>query len=164
MKYLLLIIVAVFANSCNMKRIDTTEMVEKMKDSEIKRITPTQISAFANEWGTEITNFLNKDKANLTLTDSLCKLYNATITNVNLLDIKLDTLDKKEAELIQAYQYNIANNQPINSNLQKLKEGEIQLFTAPIAGEKNHIWRVGFTKKQIIKRVSVKDIKKNVTK
>jgi hypothetical protein len=164
MKIFSTFIIVFLGISCNMKRIDTTQMVEKMKDSEIKRITPTQISAFANDWGTEITKFLNKDKANINLVDSLSKLYQAQIQKVDLLNIKLDTLDKKEAELMQAYQYNISNNLPINDNLQKIKEGENQLFTSAVSNEKNKIWRIIFTKKAIIRRASVKDIKKKATK
>lgn len=160
MNYIITIIISIVLIGCNIKRIDTSQMADQMKNSEIKRITPTQISSFANDWGTEITDYLNEKPSNLQNIDSLSNLYHASIKKVNITNLKLDTLDKKEAELMLAYQYSLQNNQPIGTNLQKLQGGEIQLFTAPIPNEKNEIWRIEFTKKAIIRRVNVKEIKK----
>lgn len=150
--------------SCQVKRIDTTQMVEEMKKAEIKRITPEQISSFANEWGGQITNYLNKNKTYSENIDSLNALYHTEISKVDISLIKFDNLDPKEVELIKAYQYNLANKIPLSSNLQKLKGGEIQLFTAPVLYEKNTIWRIPFVKKEIIKKANVSDIKKLVVK
>lgn len=163
-KVLLFLVGVLLLNGCNIKRIDTTQMVQEMKKSEIKRITPEQISSFANEWGVEITKYLNQNKKNVENIDSLNSLFKTNITKVDISKINFDSVDVKEAELMRAYQYNLANNLPINENLQKLNGGDIQLFTAPIAGENNKIWRVPFAKKEIIKKVSVKDIKKLVAK
>ncbi|MES2798334.1 MAG: hypothetical protein V4683_20360 [Bacteroidota bacterium] len=160
MNYTIITIISIVLISCNIKRIDTSQMADQMKNAEIKRITPTQISSFANDWGIEITEYLNEKPSNLQNIDSLSKLYHASIKKVDIANLNLDTLDKKEAELMQAYQYSLQNNQAIGTNLQKLQGGEIQLFTASIPNVKNQIWRVEFTKKEIIRRVNVKEIKK----
>ena len=157
--FLILLTYLLLCQSCKMKRLDTSHVAEEMKNLEVKRITPAQISLFANEWGTEIVDYLGKNKSNIANVDSLGALFHATIKKLDLNHINLVSLDKKEQEVIEAYQYSIQNNQPIVPNLQKLTNEEIQLFTAPVAGEKTQIWRIEFTKKEIIKKASVKDIK-----
>lgn len=162
-KALILFAYVLVCQSCNMKRLDTSHVAEEMKNIEVKRITPAQISSFANEWGIEIVDYLGKDKANIANMDSLSALFQASIKKVDLNNVNLVSLDKKEQQVIEAYQYSLKNNQPIMPNLQKLANGDIQLFTAPVAGEKSQIWRIEFTKKEIIKKASVKDIKKMET-
>jgi hypothetical protein len=164
MKNVLFVLLILFiSQSCKMKRLDTTQMAEQMKNAEIKRITPAQISSFANEWGTEIAAYLNKNKANISNIDSLSGLFKASISKVDLTNTYIKNIDEKERQILDAYKYSLKNNQPIVANLQQLKGGEIQLFTAPVKGQNNQIWRIEFTKKEIIRKASVKDIKKMAT-
>jgi hypothetical protein len=158
-----ILLLSIIGQSCNMKRLDTSHVADEMKNIEVKRITPAQISSFANEWGTEIVDYLGKDKNNLKNIDSLSNLFKASIKKVDLNNISIGSIDKKEQQVLEAYQYSLKNNQPIVPNLQKLADGNIQLFTAPVAGEKNQIWRIEFTKKEIIRKASIKEIKKKET-
>jgi hypothetical protein len=159
---LILASIILITQSCNMKRMDTSKMVNEMQNIELKRITPAQISSFANDWGTEIVDYLGKNKKNEANIDSLSKLFHASITKVDVTKTAINNLDKKEQQIIQAYQYSLQHNQPIIANLQKLSNEDIQLFTAPVSGENNTIWRIEFTKKEIIRHASVKEIKKMV--
>jgi hypothetical protein len=156
---LVLLITAVFG--CNPKRIDTTQMVAEMKKVEVKRITPQQIASFANEWGNEIVKELSANKISQ---KTLEEDYKVKITKLDLLNIDLEKLAPKEKQILEATQYSMKNNIEMAPNLQGLSGGEIQLFTAPVAKEKNNIWRIEFSKKEIIQRAKVRDIKKLVTK
>lgn len=147
-----------FIWQCNTKQIDTNGMKAQMKAREIKRVTPIQISLLANDWGDKIIGFLNQNPKNEMLVDSLQKLYAAKISKQNLLTINIAQLNGKEKEVVEAYQYLAKENKPLVNNLQKINEGDIQLFTGP-AKEKNHFWRIEFTKKGIINKASLKDIK-----
>ncbi len=148
---------------CNMKRIDTTEAVNQIKASEVKRITPAQISFFANKWGGEIVKSLNGKPQNNLKVDSLKKAYLVQIDSLELLGELPENISTKEKELIGAYKYNLENNLPILPNLQNLNNGETLLFTSPMVGEKNFLWRLEFTKKEIIKKVNIKELKKVAT-
>lgn len=145
--------------ACNPKRVDTSNLKGEMKAREMKRITPNQISTFAGEWGKKIVIFLNKNVKNESLVDSLSKLYEAKIQKIDLTKINASQLDAKEQEVMSAYLYLVKENKPMVENLQKLKEGEIQIFTGP-AREKNNIWRIEFTKKGIINKAEIKAIKR----
>ena len=157
-KYIFLLI---FAISCNPKRIDTSQMLAEMKNVEVKRITAPQIVAFANEWGNEIVKKLNSNNADI---KSLEQEYKVKISKIDLLNTVLQNLDPKEKQIIEASQYSLNKNISIGPNLQALRGGEIQLFTAPVLSEKNSLWRVEFTKKEIIRKASVKEIKKMTTR
>ncbi len=157
-KYLTLFIIAI---GCNPKRIDTSQMVAEMKNTEVKRITAPQIVAFANEWGNEIVKKLN---ANNVAVKSLEDEYKVKINKIDLLNTDLQNLDPKEKQIIEASQYSLNKNISIGPNLQALRGGEVQLFTSPVLSEKNSLWRIEFTKKEIIRKASVKEIKKMTTK
>jgi hypothetical protein len=150
-----------FIASCNTKRIDTSQMVNEMKKVEVKRITSNQISSFANEWGNEILADLNKNQTDI---NYLEYNYKVKITKLDLSNIDFSQMDLKEKQIIEASQYNSSNNIPIPPNLQAIAGGEFQIFTAPVLNEKNKIWRIQFSKKEIIQKASVKEIKKMTTK
>lgn len=161
MKKITIILLVATMIGCNPKRIDTSQMVAEMKKVEVKRITPQQIASFANEWGIAIVKELNSNK---TTQKALEEDYKVKITKLDLLNIDLEKLAPKEKQILEATQYSLKNNIEMAPNLQALSGGEIQMFTAPVANEKNNIWRVEFTKKEIIQRAKVRDIKKLVTK
>lgn len=142
--------------SCNVKRVDTTQTAEQVQAHELKRINAAQITALANNWGVEIVKKLDE---NATI-ESLEKEYKAKITTIDLSKPLAQNLDPKEKEVLEAFKYSIENNQTIGANVQKLAGGDIQLFNMPVKGSKSNIWRIEFTKKEIIKRVDVKEIKK----
>ena len=161
MQKITLIILVVGLIGCNPKRIDTSQMVAEMKKVEVKRITPQQISSFANEWGIAIVADLN---ANKTTQKALEEDYKVKISKLDLLTLDLEKLAPKEKQILEATLYSLKNNIEMAPNLQAISGGEIQLFTAPVAKEKNYIWRIEFSKKEIIQRAKVRDIKKLVTK
>lgn len=162
MKNLIPVLWVVIFLGCNMKRIDTTEAVNQMKQTEVKRITPAQISIFANKWGVEISEKLNVASIKGSTIDSLSKLYNVNIDTINLeKDLPKNLLPKEEA-LYSAYKYNVEHNLPIENNLQNLENGEKILYTSPVTFKKNNLWRIVFTKKEIIKKVNIKELKKIV--
>lgn len=148
--------------SCNVKRIDTTEAVNQMKQTEVKRITAAQISTFANKWGSEITVKLNVPNLASTTIDSLTKQYKVSIDTINLEKGLPKNLLPKEEALYNAYKYNVEHSLPIESNLQNLENGEKILYTSPITFKKNSLWRIAFTKKEIIRKVNIKELKKIV--
>ncbi len=148
--------------SCNTKQIDTTGMKAQMKAREIKRIIPSQVAIFAGEWGNKITKFLNESPQNEVLIDSLQMLYAAKISKIDITKTDFSKADPKEKQVMEAYLYLVKENKAMVENLQKLQGDEIQLFTAP-TNTKNTIWRIEFTKKGIINKATVKDIKKLTT-
>ena len=86
------------------------------------------------------------------------------ISKIDLLNTNLQNLDPKEKQIIEASQYSLQKNILMGPNLQGIRGGEVQLFTAPVLNEKNSLWRVEFTKKEIIRKASVKEIKKMTTR
>ena len=156
--YIFLLIIAI---GCNPRRIDTSQMLAEMKNVEVKRITAPQIVAFANQWGNEIITNLN---ANNTAVKTLEKEYKVIITKIDLLNTNLQNLDPKEKQIIEASQYSLQKDILIGPNLQGIHGGEIQLFTAPVLNEKNSLWRIEFSKKEIIRKATIKEIKKMTTK
>lgn len=161
MKTNLFLIFTLLLFACNTKRIDTSQMVKEMKKVEVKRITPAQISAFANDWGNEILAKLNSNKMDKkTLEDN----YKVKISQIDLSNIDFANMDLKEKQIIEASQYSFKNNLPVPPNLQAIKGGDYQLFTGPVSTDKSKIWRIEFSKKEIIQKASVKEIKKMTTK
>ncbi len=162
MKNLIPVILVIILWGCNVKRIDTTEAVNQMKQTEVKRITSAQISTFANKWGSEISEKLSAPTLTSSTIDSLSKQYKVSIDTINLEKELPKNLLPKEEALYNAYKYNVVHNLPIESNLQNLENGEKILYTSPLAFKKNSLWRIVFTKKEIIKKVNIKELKKIV--
>ena len=148
--------ISLWLAGCNVKRVDTTQTAEQVQAHEVKRINAAQITALANNWGLEIVKKLEEKTA----VQSLEKEYKAKITEVDLTKPLAQNLDPKEKEVLEAFKFSLENNQTLGANVQKLAGGDILLFNMPVKDSKTAIWRIEFTKKEIIKRVDVKEIKK----
>jgi hypothetical protein len=149
--------------ACNMKRIDTSEAVKQIKQTEVKRITSAQVNTFANKWGGEITEVLNSKSPKKALIDSLSGAYKASIDTINLIQAFPKNLAPKELALYEAYKYSMQHNLPLEPNMQNLENGDKILYNSPVAFSKNTLWRIVFSKKEVIKRVNIKELKKIVT-
>lgn len=177
--------------SCHLdQRVEgSKEAVEKMKSTQIKRVTDSQVIEIVGDWGGRIVkqaqlqleSALSKPQADFsqlcqlketTKIDSLAHLYAVQIRLLGTKDIKNPTLSIKEQEVLDAYLYNAENKTSQISNIQKLGDS-VFIYNSPIPMESlicqkcfgedaTHlaVWRVRFRKSDVIRKVNAKSLEK----
>ncbi len=168
----------------------TSELKSEMKSVEIKRVTNTQLVYSANEWGKKIAQItekslqkeLEKDSAKgkqlcgdldqIPVVAALQKEYGVKIELLGASDLNNSKLDPKERELLGAYLYSAKNKANAGDNLQRLGD-TLMVYNAPLAAESLvckscsdnpdqpfAVWRLLFNKKDIIRKLDAKQLKK----
>lgn len=190
LSFILFLIGLLFA-SCNLdQRLEgSKEAVEKMKSTQIKRVTDSQVIEIVEDWGERIVKqaqlqlerTLSKPQADfsrlcqlkeVTKIDSLAHLYAVQINLLGTKDIKNPTLSIKEQEVLDAYLYDAQNKTSQISNIQKLGDS-VFIYNSPIpmeslicqkcfAEDATHlaVWRVRFRKSDVIRKVNAKSLEK----
>lgn len=133
------------------------ELQEEIENREIKKVSEGDISAAAEKLGAEIAMSTKKTLASnlkraiqnegvasaiefcniaaYPLVDSLQKKYNAQIRRTTLKTRNPnDKPNELERQILEAYQYNFENEQPLTDNIQEVDDQFI-LYTKPISIE-----------------------------
>ncbi|MEY4538266.1 MAG: hypothetical protein RLZZ306_23 [Bacteroidota bacterium] len=135
--YLLITAICLLTTGCDFsKRIDTTAAVKELKERQVKRVTPAQLTAQVDEWGKIIVDSLNKNLANnlekRMLIDSLSNRYRVEILMGSPLSLQNSAFGKKANEILDAYQYNAEKHLPQTDNIQKSDDEKFYFYTEPI--------------------------------
>lgn len=169
---------------------NTKELSREIKASQIKRVTNTQLVYSVDEWGTKISKIAQKTLANelslhpdqanefcknigdVAVIKAIQKEYDVQIMLLTENDLQSTTLDPKEKELLEAYLYSAKNKSQADNNVQVLNDS-IFVYNAPIPTEDIVaikcstqpdtpfvIWRLLFNKKDIIRKLDVKQLNK----
>ncbi len=155
--FAILSIVGMVLLSCggDQSQLDSKALKKEMSDREIKKISESEILNLAKERGDKIATqaqmalgsklkealqeggpvhaleFCNVNA--YPLLDDLRETYNVSIKRASLRTRNPDDKPNDiEAQILDAYQYNIENELELNDNLQKLGDSAI-LFTRPIS-------------------------------
>lgn len=171
--------------SCNPERLKQTDALkQEMADKKIKRVTNADLNERVDAWGKQIAELAQNEletklKAGIS-PDSVCELrqlpktaalakrYALEIDLLGPLDIQNSKLAPKEREVLDAYLYNAENKLPQQANIQRIADTLYVFNTAvptesPICkacfGDQKQplaVWRLAFTKREIIRRITVK--------
>jgi len=174
---------------CSTDRVQNTkELAREMNDRKIKRVTSAQLTSTVDEWGkavvAEAQKGLEAEMAQANPPASLCnpdgspsvrkleKLYAADIDLLTARDVKSAALPAKERELLDAYLYNAENKLAQSDNVQKIAD-TLFVYNAAVpaatlicrtcsdqAALPFVVWRVVFSKKEIIRRLNPKALQK----
>jgi hypothetical protein len=186
----LCIISILFACNSQNQIENTKELSREMKASQIKRVTNTQLVYTVDEWGTKISqiaqktlahelsahpdqaNELCKKVADIAVIKAIQKEYDVQIALLNENDLQSTALAAKEKELLEAYLYSAKNKSKADNNVQVLNDS-IFVYNAPVDTEDIVaatcsvdpttpfvIWRLLFNKKDIIRKLDVKQLNK----
>ncbi|TLV00220.1 hypothetical protein [Dyadobacter luticola] len=168
---------------------NTKELNKEMKATQIKRVTNTQLVYYVNEWGKKIAQIaeksldtqLSKDPktadtlcrnlGNIPVIAALEKEYGVNIELLGVQDIKNPKLAPKEREILDAYLFSAKSKATAGENLQQLND-TLLVYNVPVDAEsiickecmKNDdmrfaVWRLLFSKKEIIRKLDVKQLK-----
>jgi hypothetical protein len=147
--------------SCD-KRPDTTGYKQELKDREVMRVTDGQLTQFAFKKGTIIADSIqNLEKIGASVNSFVDFFKSQYFIDIQLLNkIPIDTVSKIY-QVYDAYLYNTQNGIACEDNLQKIAGGDTLLFSrAIITGkELKGLWLIKMPKKELIKRITLKDIK-----
>ncbi|MCY7351208.1 MAG: hypothetical protein LH606_11155 [Cytophagaceae bacterium] len=152
--FLLLIVFAFGA--CDPKKIDTKGMAQEMRNREPKRITPSQLAVLAAERGSQLADSLNRlpdSPRDTAVVNNLARHYGAEVRFLTLDKPDADP-DPKVREVLAAYRYSAQNHLSAEPNLQKLKDGAVWLYTAPVLQSDSlaGLWMITFSRKELILR------------
>ena len=186
---------AVFLAACSIPdRVgDTKELVQEMKDNQIKRVTGGQLTEIVDNWGKKIVRDVERELVrkltkspnevasicqlkNLPVADSLRELYAVEIRLFGAKDLKNSLISAKEQEVLGAFMYNSQNNIPPVDNIQRLGD-TAYVYNAAIESSSLvcqkcfdnkpvafAVWSVVFSKREVIRRVDAKSLRKKVRK
>lgn len=172
-------------------RVENTKALSnEINASKIKRVTNTQLTYSADEWGKKISKIAEKSliselQKSPERADSLCgdlskipviaalqKEYGVEVTLLGSGDLKNQKLAPKERELLDAYLYSAKQKSSAGDNLQQLND-TLLVYNAPVATESLictvcmkgqeipfAVWRLLFNKKDIIRKLDVKQLNK----
>ena len=178
-------VAALLLVSCSPDRIKQTDALrQEMTDKKIKRITTIELTQTVDAWGKQIVlvaqnELANKLKAggsagalcqldNLPKTAALAKRYALTIDLLGPPDVQNTQLAPKEREVLDAYLYNAEKKLPQQSNIQKIADtlyvyneavpAENLICKACFGDQKQPlaVWRLAFTKREVIRRMNGK--------
>ena len=193
-KYSLLFLIALgFVVACSTPdRIgNTKELVQEMKDNQIKRVTGGQLTEIVDNWGKRIVRDVerglvqkltkgNSEAAtacqlkNLAVVDSLRELYAVQIRLFGAKDLENSAISAKEREVLGAFMYNSQNNIPPVDNIQRLGDTAYVYNAAVVASSPIckkcfasqqvgfAVWSVLFNKREVIRRVDAKSLRKKL--
>jgi hypothetical protein len=169
---------------------NTKALSKEIRASQIKRVTNTQLVYSADEWGKKITQIASKSLASeleknpgnaaklchnlggIPVVAALQKEYGVTVELLGAPDLKDPRLASKERELLDAYLYSAKTKTSAGDNLQQLNDS-LLVYNAPVAAESVicsecmkgqevpfAVWRLVFNKKDIIRKLDVKQLNK----
>lgn len=171
--------------SCNPDRIKQTDQLrQEMADKKIKRVTNADLNETVNTWGQQIVQVVQNELTNKLRAggspDSLCRLkqlpktialanrYALTIDLMGAQDVKNPRLAPKEREVLDAYLYNAENKLAQQSNIQRIGDS-LYVYNAAVPADNPicqtcfgnqqqplAIWRLVFSKREVIRRMSAK--------
>ena len=188
--YILLLILAISACDSGGRVEQTKELTKEIKASQIKRVTNTQLVYSANEWGKKIAQIAEKslnaeieknpesgkefckNVSGIPVIAALEKEYGVKVELLGKRDVKSSRLDPKERELLDAYLFSSKGKITAGDNLQQLGD-TLLVYNAPLPGESLickicsdnaevpfSVWRLLFNKKDIIRKLDAKQLKK----
>jgi len=168
---------------------NTKALNNEIKASQIKRVTNTQLIYSANEWGKKIAEITEKtlteriakdpkeagalcaDLSKIPVVAALEKEYGVRIRLLGADDLKNPELAVKEREILDAYLFSAKNKSVAGDNLQQLND-TLLVYNAPLNAESLickecmkgketpfAVWRLLFSKKDIIRKLDVKQLK-----
>ncbi|MHA8061674.1 hypothetical protein EWU23_06130 [Cytophagaceae bacterium 50C-KIRBA] len=135
-------------HSCDFsKRIDTSAAVKEMKNRQVKRILPQDITNKADTWGQEIQEMIENPSNKLSL-DSISKQFQIQIQSGKALALKQQNKDKKIQEVLDALDYSLSLHQEIPPSIQKNTVGDSLFYI--FIDKKQDVILLGFSKSQIV--------------
>lgn len=168
---------------------NTKELSREIKASQIVRVTNTQLIYTADEWGKKISKIVEKSlqkelEANpeksgeicknlskIPLVNALQKEYGVQIELLGENDKNNSSLNPKEKELLDAYLYSAKTKATASDNVQQLND-TLLVYNVPVPAENPicktcmgsqetpfALWRLLFNKKEIIRKLDVKNLK-----
>lgn len=150
MRIKLVLLLSLICWSCGDQKIDTTKAKAEMEAREIKKVSDAAISEKAMETGLELvkTFTVDNDNGRIQVDFGSDTLYQKSYY---LFD-QVNALEGKELQLFQAYDYNAKNNLESSPNLQKLEDGKVLLYTAPlfIDDSLKGMWSVKLSRRQLV--------------
>lgn len=179
------IFIQVFLFACNPERVQyTAGLKQEMADKKIKRVTIPQLNDAVDEWGEQIakvvqTELTDKLKAGgdpktlcrlegLPKTKALSKKYAIDIQLLGAADVKNPNLSQKEREILDAYLYNAEKKLEQISNIQRVAD-TLYAYNSPVPvdnpickacfGDQPQplaVWRLAFSKREIVRRINIK--------
>ena len=165
MKKLTIIFIALLSFTQCDKKPDTTGYRKELKDRELMRVTDGQLNEFAFAKGKLILDSLEKS-TNIPLINSAATSFIDTLYIKYKISVSLKQLDNlskasKAYQVLDAYSYNTKNKIVNEDNIQKLAGGDTILFTRAVVIKDTlwGMWMVCMPKKELIKRITLKDIK-----
>jgi len=159
------ITIILFLTQCD-KKPDTTGYRKELKDRELMRVTEGQLNEYAFAKGKLILDSLEKSTniptINSTASSFIDTLYIEYKVGVSVKQIHNLSKACKAYQVLDAYSYNTKNKIVNEDNIQKLAGGDTILFTRAIEIKDTlwGMWMVSMPKKELIKRITLKDIKK----
>lgn len=154
--FILIVFTFISLVGCGEKRstVERKALEEEMRDREIKKVSEVEITEAALQRGALLADTAQKILASALasqiqqngveeaiefchtnaypLIDSLASLHHTSIRRVSLKARNpKNRPDALEAALLDAYQYNIENDIPLNENVQEIEDGYI-LYSKPI--------------------------------
>jgi hypothetical protein len=165
MKRIAIILITVFLLTQCDKRPDTRGYKEELKDRELMRVTAGQLDQFVMNKAKLIVDSLEKI-TKVPEINPLAKAFIDTISVKYKIQVEAKQLSdlpkaSKAYQLLDAYGYNMKNNIANEDNIQKLSGADTLLFTRAIVIKDSlwGMWMVSMPKKEMIKRITLKDIK-----
>ncbi|TAE29400.1 MAG: hypothetical protein EAZ91_12695 [Cytophagales bacterium] len=170
--------------SCADRIEQTDKLRQEMADKKIKRITNAELNETVNAWGEQMVAVMQSELTARLKTgvapDSLCQLrqvpktralaerYAVTVDLLGPQDVQNPRFSAKEREVLDAYLYNAENKLPQQSNIQRIAD-TLYVYNAAIPldnpickacfGDQKQplaVWRLAFTKREIIRRMTAK--------
>lgn len=128
MRILIVLLCSMLFSSCGeVKRLDTSKIKDQMDSYKVKQIRPDEMMSQVRSMGQEAEKTLNQriSCSDLNgLIDSLSKANGAMVEMIDVSTLSLiDTEDKKEKMLYDAYLYAFEQSEVLPSNAQKLTNG-----------------------------------------
>lgn len=178
-------IAALFLFSCSPDRIKQTDQLkQEMNDKKIKRITNIELTETVDAWGEQIVMVVQNELAaklksggttaalcqleQLPKTAALAKRYALTIDLLGAQDVQNTKLAPKEREVLDAYLYNAEKKLPQQSNIQRIAD-TLYVYNAAVPtenlickacfGDQKQpvaVWRLAFSKREVIRRMNGK--------
>lgn len=163
-KFIILSLICTSLFNCD-KRPDTRGYKEELKDRAVMRVTDGQLTQFASKKAKEIIDSLEKT-TRLPMLSPLANSLIDTIAAKYKFTIVLNQWDKipktsKAFEVIDAYIYNVKNKIANEDNIQKISNGDSLIYNRAIVLKDTlwGMWTLTMSKKELIKRITLKDIK-----
>ena len=161
--YFLIVPLIVGCSGLSDQQANSQKIKEGMRDHEIKRVTQDQIINAAYDQGRQLLGFVEQQSVDMGYWNTPAGIKALDSTNratghmgIRLISSKETALDlsAEESALFEAYEYSIANSQPVSENVQST-DGDFILFTAPSAvdGTFAGMWSFRLAKKTLIRNL-----------